>query len=227
MADPNMPMLEDAVRKLASFLDEIVFVGGITLGLLITDEAAAPIRGTTDVDVIAGIATYADYMAFSERLRQAHFTEVEEITCRWKNENLMLDVLPLSADVLGFTNIWYEPALRHAVTLRLRAGTEIRVISAPFFLATKLEAFRGRGKLDYQASHDLEDFVAVVEGRENVIQECAESPQAVREYLAHGAMRLLAESRFLDVLPGFVLNDERVPLIKERLASIACGGSAL
>jgi len=49
MADPNLPLLEDAVRKLAPFLDEIVFVGGITLGLLITDVAAAPIRGTTDV----------------------------------------------------------------------------------------------------------------------------------------------------------------------------------
>ncbi len=44
MPDPNLPLLEDAVRKLAPFLDEIVFVGGVTLGLLITDEAAAPIR---------------------------------------------------------------------------------------------------------------------------------------------------------------------------------------
>lgn len=43
MADPNLPLLEDAVRKLAPFLDEIVFVGGITLWLLTTDEAAAPI----------------------------------------------------------------------------------------------------------------------------------------------------------------------------------------
>jgi hypothetical protein len=33
MPDPNLPLLEDAVRKLASFLDEIVFVGGVTLGL--------------------------------------------------------------------------------------------------------------------------------------------------------------------------------------------------
>jgi hypothetical protein len=35
MPDPNLPLLEDAVHKLAPFLDEIVFVGGITLGLLI------------------------------------------------------------------------------------------------------------------------------------------------------------------------------------------------
>ena len=33
MPDPNLPLLEDAVRKLAPFLDEIVFVGGVTRGL--------------------------------------------------------------------------------------------------------------------------------------------------------------------------------------------------
>jgi hypothetical protein len=75
MPDPNLPLLEDAARKLVPILEEIVFVGGVTLGLLITDEAAAPIRGTNDVDVIAEIITYADYIAFSERLREANFTE--------------------------------------------------------------------------------------------------------------------------------------------------------
>jgi hypothetical protein len=123
MPDPNLQLLEDAVRKLAPILDEIVFVGGVTLGLLITDEAAAPIRGTTDVDVIAEIVTYADYIAFSERLRQVHFTEdagERPLTCRWHNGTLTLDVLALNKDVLGFTNIWYEPALRHASTHMLR-----------------------------------------------------------------------------------------------------------
>ena len=67
MTHPNLPLLEDAVRKLAPFLDEIVFVGG----LLITDQAAAPVRAITDVDVIAEIVTCADYIAFSERLRRA------------------------------------------------------------------------------------------------------------------------------------------------------------
>lgn len=223
MPDPNLPLLEDAARKLAPFLDEIVFVGGVTLGLLITDQAAAPIRGTTDVDVIAEILTYTDYIAFSERLRQAHFTEDEGLTCRWHNGALTLDVQALNKDVLGFTNIWYGSAMRHAVQLTIPAGAVIRVITAPYFLATKMEAFRGRGKMDFMASHDLEDFVAVIEGRENVVSEIAESPQDVREYLAQAATKLLAESRFLDVLPGFVLDRERVPLILERLRSIAAG----
>ena len=136
---------------------------------------------------------------------------------------MRLDVLALSKEVLGLTNIWYEPALHHASTLTLPEGPSIRVISAPYFLATKMEAFRGRGKMDFQASHDLEDFVAVIEGRENIVNEIAESPRDVRDYLAQAAKGLLAESRFLDVLPGFVLDDERVPIIGKRLAFIAEG----
>jgi hypothetical protein len=84
-----------------------------------------------------------------------------------------------------------------------------------------MEAFRGRGKMDFQASHDLEDFVAVIEGREKLLQEIAVSPLSLRRYLADAAKMLLAEPRFLDVLPGFVLDNERVPLIEGRLASIA------
>jgi hypothetical protein len=33
MPDPNLRLLKDAVRKLAQFLDEIVFVGGVIRGL--------------------------------------------------------------------------------------------------------------------------------------------------------------------------------------------------
>ena len=131
MHDPNLPLLEDEVHKLAPFRDEIVFVGGITLGLLITDKAAAPIRGTNDVDVIAEIVTYADYIAFSERLREANFTEDEgekPLTSRWHNGALTVDVLALNQEVLGFSNIWYESALRHAFRVTLPGGQSIRVI---------------------------------------------------------------------------------------------------
>ena len=31
----------------------------------------------------------------------------------------------------------------------LEAGLRIRVVTAPYFIATKLEAFRGRGRGDY------------------------------------------------------------------------------
>ena len=128
MADPNLPMLESAAAKLAPFLNEVVFVGGVTLGLLITDEASAPIRGTTDVDVIAEIMTYVEYVAFSERLRQANFKEDSgetPLACRWHHGDLTLDVLPLVREVLGFTNRWYPLALEYAFEFRLPSGRSI------------------------------------------------------------------------------------------------------
>lgn len=126
-------------------------------------------------------------------------------------------MLALNKEVLGFTNSWYEPALRNALPITLPGGPRIRVITAPYFLATKMEAFRGRGRMDYQASHDLEDFVAIIEGRESVVREIEQSARSLRDHLSRAAQSLLAETRFLDVLPGFVLDHERVPLIENRL----------
>lgn len=86
MADPNLDLLEDAAAKLTPLLSEVVFIGGAMLGLLVTDEGAAPIRGTIDVDVIAEITTYADYTAFSGRLQALGFIEDPRESapvCRW------------------------------------------------------------------------------------------------------------------------------------------------
>ena len=77
--------------------------------------------------------------------------------------------------------------------------------------------------MDFQASHDLEDFVAVIDGRDTLLEKIAKSPRDLRDYLTKAAQSLLAESRFLDVLPGFVLVSERVPIIQRRLVSIAAG----
>jgi hypothetical protein len=78
-----------------------------------------------------------------------------------------------------------------------------------------MEAFRGRGRKDFQANRDLEDFVAVIEGRDALLQEIAESPRELRRYLAEAAKPLLAESRFHDVLSGPVLNSERIPFVQK------------
>jgi hypothetical protein len=80
-----------------------------------------------------------------------------------------------------------------------------------------MEAFRERGRMDFQASHDLEDFVAVIDGRSTILDEIADSPG---DYLAEVAESLPGESVFLDVLPGFVLDEGRVPMMRERLSRL-------
>jgi hypothetical protein len=60
MPNPNLKLLADAAKLLAPILEELVFVGGCTTALLITDKAAADVRPTYDVDAIAEITTYGD-----------------------------------------------------------------------------------------------------------------------------------------------------------------------
>lgn len=227
MADPNRLLLEQAASRLKAFLPEIVFVGGVTLGILITDDAASEIRGTTDVDVIAEIITYVGYIGFSERLKAQGFTEdmgedgEAPLACRWRYGSLKVDVLTLDEQVLGYTNRWYASALESAVPFMLPSGTTIRVISAPHFLGTKMEAFRSCGKDDFASSHDLEDFIAIVEGRPSLLGEIAATSPELQTYLSAASSGLLAEPRFMDVLPGFVVDQARVPIIVDRLQAIA------
>lgn len=168
MADPNIQQLIAAARLLKPVIDEVVFVGGCTTGLFISDPGAGSVRPTYDVDVITEITSYEDYVVFSDRLRKLNFEEDTSEgapVCRWLNGDTTLDVMPLDEKILGFSNRWYKDAMDQAQVRKLEADLQIRVVTAPYFCATKIEAFRGRGKGDYLASHDLEDLITVVDGR--------------------------------------------------------------
>lgn len=47
--DPNLSKVELIAAALGPLCDQLVFVGGCAVGLLITDAAAAPVRVTYDV----------------------------------------------------------------------------------------------------------------------------------------------------------------------------------
>ena len=148
---------------------------------------------------------------FSDRLRALGFKEDTREgapLCRWTHGALTLDVMPLDSQVLGFSNRWYPDALQTAGNVRLPGGLVIRAINAPYFLGTKLQAFKGRGKRDYLASHDLEDFMAVVDGRQSLIPEVKGASSELKMYVADSVRLLLNEPRFLDALPGYLLPDE-------------------
>src|SRR5919106_3794718 len=131
VADPNRDLFESVVRLLAPVLDELVFVGGCTTGLFITDTAAGGIRPTKDVDVIVDVTSYAKYTALSERLRAlglAEDTTPDAPLCRWRRDDLIVDVMPVDEHVLGFSNRWHPAALEAAQTVDI-AGHNVRVVT--------------------------------------------------------------------------------------------------
>jgi hypothetical protein len=223
--NPNNAQFVAAVIKLEPLLEQIAFVGGCVTGLFVTDPGAAPVRTTLDVDAIVDISSYAEFTLLEDRLRHLGFSESHAEGapfCRWTHEDLVLDLMPTDPSVLGFSNRWYLPALQYAQRICV-ANRNPRVITAPYFLATKLEAFRGRGKGDYRVSHDLEDIVAVLDGRPEIVSEVQQSVLQLRQYLSDEFVSLLATPDFLDALPGYLLpdaaNQQRRGIVLRRIRS--------
>jgi len=211
MADPNIELLRAAVLRLGNLADELVFVGGCTTGLFITDPAAAEVRPTVDVDAIVEAVTYVQYMDFEKRLQEKGFMrDIREGApiCRWVSEEIVLDVMPVEEVVLGFRNRWYRDAVDTAQSRNIIDDLKIKVITPPYFCATKLDAFEDRGKKDYFGSNDLEDVIAVVDGRLELIEEIGQTSLDVRAYIAEYIHNLLQENKFRDALPGYLLPDE-------------------
>lgn len=224
--NPNAALLLSAVHKLVPLLDQIVFVGGCAAGMLITDPGAAPVRPTVDVDAIVEIASYSELMALEGRLRQLGFEQphVEGTPlCRWIHGDVILDLMPTDPRILGFSSRWYPQALENAGTVAV-AGRQIRLISAPYFLAAKLEAFHGRGQFDYGMSRDVEDIVTVVDGRREIVAEVEQTAPSLQQYLADEFSALLAERDFLEALPGHMLPDvasqQRIRIVLTRMQQI-------
>lgn len=220
MANPNFQLLVDAAKLLKPILGELVFVGGCTTALLITDKAAADVRPTYDVDAIAEITSYVGYAQFSERLRALGFREDTREgapLCRWCQQTTTLDVMPLDEKILGFKNTWYGPAMETAEERELDSGLKVLMVSPVYFCASKLEAFGDRGKNDYAGSRDLEDLIAVVDGRAELVGEIQAARSDVRSYLAKDIARLLGTRGFVDALPGYLAPD---PASQERIATV-------
>lgn len=227
IAEHNLGMIHHVAVRLGDLVESVVFLGGATTTLLITDAAASDVRPTKDVDVIVEIATTAEYHQLAERLRGLGFCEdasEDAPLCRWLIDGIVVDVMPTDETTLGFSNRWYREAFEHAALMDVE-GVDIRVVTAPFFLATKIEAFKGRGRGDFMASHDLEDILALVDGRRELPEEVATAPETLRSFLAVAFRNLLANPLFLDALPGHLPGDtasqQRLPLLMDRLRRIS------
>lgn len=99
-------------------------------------------------------------------------------------------------------------------------GVTVRLVSAVAFVATKLEAFAGRGGGDFLSSHDLEDVLNIVDGRKELVDELAAAPAELRQAVARAFAPLLASQDFVNVLPGLMAEPERVRLVMDRMRAL-------
>lgn len=221
----NLFRVEEVAKALGDLLDGVVFVGGCTSALLVDEAGSAFARHTEDVDIIVDLLSRSAYYAFGDKLRERGFSEAadSDVVCRWtmayQGGRILLDVMPTDENLLGFSNRWYKDAIDHAKRFKLKSGVEINLVSPTYFLATKFEAFHGRGRGDYYC-HDFEDIVYIVEHSPRLIIELVSAERTVKSYLAKEAGKLL-NSEFENVLPGLVNNEAMVTHVLNTIQQIS------
>src|SRR5690606_34026275 len=180
----NIIRIQAIANALKELKEQVVFVGGATVSLY-ADRPVYDIRPTDDIDVIIVILNYSQRQKLEKRLREIGFTnDVDSgIICRFKIQGIIVDIMPTDDSSIGFNNIWYTEGFEHAQNFTLLDGNIIRILTAPYFIATKLEAFKSRGGGDGRISHDFEDIVFVLENRAALWDELHKCDDKLRTYL--------------------------------------------
>jgi hypothetical protein len=222
--------LEVAAAVLGPILEEVVFVGGATIHLWLTEPGVPPVRATDDVDVTCEVSTRTEYYSLGDRLRTRGLAEArdEPVICRWRSAEppLVLDVMPTDPDILGFSNPWYEHAISSSEPVELDSGARIRAAPPAALVATKLCAWKGRGEGDLLRSLDVHDVLTLADGRPELVDEVRVAPTDLRSYVRAEISELTAEPYFDYALESATagygpLSAQRAAVLRGRLAEIA------
>lgn len=186
MSNPQIENLEKVAAILDCLPDQFVFTGGATISLYVDEILWDDLRPTKDVDCVAEIYSRIEYYDLAERLRSIGLQECIEHNaplCRWVYQDLLVDVMPCDKNVLGFSNRWYEEGIAHKILYRLPSGRDIWIFPSIYLLASKVEAFIGRGK-DLRLSKDIEDIVILLDGCEELAAQFDQAQEDVKIFLA-------------------------------------------
>lgn len=202
-------------------LPQVVFIGGCTTGLFLTDDfTKEQVRYTDDVDLIVHVGSYSDWTRLAERLRQLGFRESmeQDVICTMMLGQLKVDFMPDNADILGFSNRWYRDAMTTAQDFTLTESLTIKLVEPVYFVATKLEAYLGRGNGDALSSHDIEDLINIFDGREEIVAEVNAVDGELRDFIRVQLQALLDDANFEYAMQSATGNNRaRESLIFERI----------
>ncbi len=188
----NIVRIKAVANALANLKEKVVFVGGATISLY-PDKPVFEVRPTDDVDVIIEILNYIDRSELEEKLRSIGFSHDigSSIVCRYIIQGIIVDIMPTDDASIGFKNIWYPEGFDQSINYKIDEENSIKILSAPHFIATKLEAHKGRGQNDGRTSQDFEDIVYVLENRETIWDEINSCGDNLKSYLRSEFSNLL------------------------------------
>ena len=178
----NITRIKAINNALGELRDKVVFVGGATVSLY-ADRIAESVRPTDDVDVLVELYSRSAYAALEDKLRKIGFANdtTSKFAGRFIIQGFIVDIMTTDEKILGFSNKWYSEGFKAAINYKIDEHHTVKIFSAPYFLASKIEAFKNRGNNDGRTSSDFEDIVFVLENRVTIRQEMEDAESTVKQ----------------------------------------------
>ena len=204
----------EALYRAATFLkdlnEQVVYVGGRIVGLLITDLIEDDVRPTYDIDVAfdLGATGIVAHYSLQKKLESLGFKPEGNINCRYVLDDFVIDVMYTDGALQGINSNWYQAGFDNAIEILIK-DKKIKIFNVVYFIATKLEAFTDRAykSNDYWDCKDLEDIINVINGRPELLTELMESPKNVIQFISSYLKKLIEDPKWLDAIKAIARHE--------------------
>lgn len=219
----NLQIVAHVAKALQELRSKMVFVGGAVISLYTDDEAADEIRPTYDIDLTIQLTGFAGWVHMQERLTQLGFSPDPQghAICSYLYKGISVDIMPSEDGPIGTANRWYKPGFNYLQKITVE-DEAIKILSAPYFLATKFEAFKDRGG-DYRTSHDFEDIVYVIENRINIVEEVQVADETVKTFIKEELLKIITNPYSEEIIRSQInplMVDDRYPVVLDKMKKI-------
>lgn len=219
----NIGVVAEVAKALGDLKSEVVFVGGAIVSLYTDDPAAGEIRPTQDVDMTLNVLNLGHWEKLQGKLGGLGFhpDPFGKAICSYKYKDIPVDIMSSEDGAFGPSNRWYKIGFEN-LQIVMAKEQELKILSAPCYLATKFEAYNSRGK-DYRTSHDVEDIINILDNRTTIVGEIATADRRIRQFIIEQLntiinMGMLDETLIAHIHP--IMREERLPLVEAKINHI-------
>ncbi len=219
----NLSVVAEVAKALKNYKDKMVFVGGAVVSLYTDDAAAGEIRPTGDIDLTLNIINLSNWVIIQEELSKLGFhpDPFGHAICSYKYKDIPVDIMATEDGPLEPSNRWYKIGFTDLWKVKVKTQ-EINILKAPYYLATKFEAFNNRGT-DYRTSHDMEDIIYILDNRIDIVNEIKKSPIVVKNYIKSELQKIIDNNLLDEILESHIhplVIKQRQPLIVSKIINI-------
>jgi hypothetical protein len=219
----NIRMVGEVAKALQDLRPKMVFVGGAVISLYTDDPAADEVRPTSDIDLTIQLTGYKEWTKIQGRFLELGFLPDPEghSICSYLYKKISVDIMPSEDGPIGPSNRWYKPGFDYLLEVSVE-DEKIYILSPPYFLAAKFEAFQSRGG-DYRTSYDFEDIIYVVDNQINIVDVIQNADDKVKSFLQQEFRKIIDNPYADEIIRAQIhpiLAEDRFPIVLNKINAI-------